>query len=310
MAAPTSAGPKLSIGLPVYNGERYLREVLDAILAQTFEDYELVISDNASTDGTAEICQEYAGRDKRIRYLRNEKNLGAAKNFSRVFELSTAPYFKWAAFDDLIAPEFLERCLETVVGDPEAVLAYARARYIDHEGRIIEGGEEGPLRHVDWRPKARDRFRQLLDGFGGDGGASAPMFMFGVIRADLLRRTRLFGGYFSSDCVLLSELILLGKFIEVPEYLLFIRLHPGSSSWAPNWSPESLQEFLDPGPKRRIPLTLMMRRFYLEYFRAVAGSPLKIRDKATLFLYNTTLPLRRLRKKLGTKLAQRGFARR
>ena len=303
MTAPRSRVPRLSIGLPVYNGEQYLREALDAILAQTFEDFELVISDNASTDGTAKICREYARRDKRIRYNRNEKNLGAAKNFSRVFELSRAPYFKWAAADDLMAPEFVARCMEALEREPRASLAYTRAKYIDGEGRVIEGVEQGRLRHVDWRRRPVNRFRQLLDGFGADNGCSAPMFFHGVIRSDVLRRTRLIGEYYAFDCVLLSELILLGEFSEVPEFLFFIRLHPGSSSW-PGRSWESVREFHDPKARKYVSLPLLMLRQYLEYFTAVARSPLGTRDKASLFLYSTTPPFRRLRNKLGRKLAQ------
>jgi len=301
--AQTEHRPRVSIGLPVYNGDRYLSGALDVILAQTFEDYELIISDNASTDGTAEICQEYAARDKRIRYYRNEKNLGAAKNFNRVFELSTAPYFKWAAVDDLIAPDFVARCIEALECEPRAVLAYTRAKYIDREGGVIESSQQDLPRHVDWRPGPVARFRQLLDGFGADGGASAPMFWYGVIRADLLKGTRLMGGYFASDLVLLSELIVLGEFIEVPEFLFFIRLHPGSSSWAENWNPQGIQEFLDPEASRRVPVPLLMRRHYLEYFIAVARSQIGIGSKASLFLYCTTPPLRKLREKAQAKLA-------
>jgi glycosyltransferase involved in cell wall biosynthesis len=90
--------PRLSIGMPVFNGEKYLKEALDSILAQTYSDFELLISDNASTDRTEQICREYAAKDRRIRYYRNEKNIGAPKNFNRVFELSSGKYFRWATF--------------------------------------------------------------------------------------------------------------------------------------------------------------------------------------------------------------------
>src|SRR5687767_6137887 len=106
--------PALSIGLPVYNGERYLREAIGSILSQDFTDFELIISDNASTDGTAAICAFYAARDARIRYHRSETNLGAAPNHRRVFELARAPFFKWAAHDDSGSPQLLERCVQTM----------------------------------------------------------------------------------------------------------------------------------------------------------------------------------------------------
>src|SRR5215211_4893186 len=99
--------PQVSIGLPVYNGERYLALCLDSMLAQSFKEFEIVISDNASTDQTAEICRSYQNKDRRIRYFRNEQNAGAAWNHNRVFELSSAPLLKWAACDDLHEPLFL-----------------------------------------------------------------------------------------------------------------------------------------------------------------------------------------------------------
>ena len=113
--------PRVSIGIPVYNGGRFIKEAIDSILAQTFEDFELILSDNASTDETEEICKEYATLDRRIRYYRNEENLGAAKNYNRVFELSNGEYFKWASHDDLCAPEYLERCIAALCPPPPGV---------------------------------------------------------------------------------------------------------------------------------------------------------------------------------------------
>src|SRR6185369_4346332 len=103
--------PSVSIGLPVYNGVNYLRQALDSLLAQTFGDWELILSDNGSTDATESICREFAARDGRIRYLREPVNRGATWNFNRVFELSRAPLFRWAAHDDVCSPELLERCV-------------------------------------------------------------------------------------------------------------------------------------------------------------------------------------------------------
>jgi hypothetical protein len=130
--------PLLSIGLFVYNGERFLEETLDSILSQTFTDFELIISDNASTDRTAEISQAYARADSRISYYRNEKNMGAGWNLRRVYELATGKYFKWAAADDLLEPEFLRRCVEALESDPGCVVAYARTKEIDANGTFIK----------------------------------------------------------------------------------------------------------------------------------------------------------------------------
>src|SRR5436190_12174806 len=93
--------PIVSIGLPVFNGERYLRQALDSLLGQDFQDFELIISDNASTDRTAEICRAYVAKDRRIRYYRNESNIGSAPNYRRVFELARGEFFKWCSHDDV-----------------------------------------------------------------------------------------------------------------------------------------------------------------------------------------------------------------
>jgi glycosyltransferase involved in cell wall biosynthesis len=126
--------PKVSVGMPVFNGDRFIAETIDSILAQTFGDFELIISDNASTDGTEKICRQYADDDGRIRYVRNRENLGAAYNYNQTFHLSSGDYFKWACHDDLLRPEFLERCVEVLDRDPSAVLVYTDWAPIDETG--------------------------------------------------------------------------------------------------------------------------------------------------------------------------------
>src|SRR5215471_13265296 len=123
--------PLLSIGLFVYNGERFLEETLVSILNQTFTDFELIISDNASTDRTGQIAQAYAERDNRIRYYRSEKNMGAGWNVRRVYELATGKYFKQAAADDLLEPDFLRLCVEALENDPSCVVAYPKTKVVD-----------------------------------------------------------------------------------------------------------------------------------------------------------------------------------
>ena len=129
-----SCKPRVTIGMPVYNGAALVGAALESILAQTLTDFELIISDNASTDATAEVCRSYAAKDRRIRYYRNEKNLGAAPNFNRVVELATngVPYFKWAAHDDVIAPTFLEKCARVLDAAPQSVVAGWVARLAKH----------------------------------------------------------------------------------------------------------------------------------------------------------------------------------
>ena len=220
--------PRVSIGMPVYNGENFLKEALDSILAQTFENFELIISDNASTDSTEEICQEYAAKDKRISYHRNEQNIGGCRNFNRVFELSNSEYFKWATHDDLCAPELLEQCVEALDKRSSVVLAYPRTVIIDEQGREVERY----FRSLDINsPRPHERFKRyhdcLRECWGKGWWVWTPLH--GVIRTRALKMTPLLGSYISSDTVLLSELALLGEFYEVPEHLFFKRKHSQSS---------------------------------------------------------------------------------
>jgi glycosyltransferase involved in cell wall biosynthesis len=137
--------PYVSIGLPVYNGENFLHEAITSILAQTFQDFELIISDNASTDKTEEICRAFTDQDERIKYSRNRENIGVEKNFYRVFALSSGKYFKWAAHDDLCHPDFLQSCIDVLDRDFTTVLCYPRAVIIDDKGKVIKGCHPRPL---------------------------------------------------------------------------------------------------------------------------------------------------------------------
>lgn len=214
--------PTVSIGLPVYNGERFLSEALDSILGQTFADFELIISDNGSVDRTKEICQAYAAGDQRIRYARSETNRGAAWNFNNVFRLSAGRYFKWAAHDDICAREFLARCVEALERDPGIVVCFPRTVQIDEQGR-----EEKKRDHIDLpnlgSPRAHERFHDII---ANRHGCEA---VFGVMRTDALRRTPLIGNYMASDKVLLALLSVRGRFHELPDYLFFQREHLGRS---------------------------------------------------------------------------------
>jgi glycosyltransferase involved in cell wall biosynthesis len=209
--------PKVSIGLPVYDGQRYLAMAIESILAQTCDDFELIISDNASTDRTAEICRHYAGRDPRIRYHRQPVNLGAAANFNRVFELAErGKYFKWAACDDWIAPTFLEKCIGRLEREPDAVLCQSLVEMVDDDGRYLEQFDH--TRYGTDLPRASDRFGARLWTY-------RCMDVFGVIRSDLLASTGLIASALGADRTLLLELALCGRFVLVREPLFFNRDH-------------------------------------------------------------------------------------
>lgn len=212
--------PRISIGLPVYNAEKYLRCALDSILSQTFTDFELIISDNASTDSTPAICEHYANMDGRIRYSRNAKNLGAAENFNKVFQRARAEYFKWMAYDDMCLPPFLERCLEVLERDPGVALCYPKTVLIDESGNeIIKYDDRLHMMHG----APHERLRHYLT------KVNLANAVFGVIRASVLRETRLLGKYFGADYILLMELCLRGKFYEVHDHLFLRRDHERNS---------------------------------------------------------------------------------
>lgn len=238
----TARPPLVTIGLPTYNGSKYLPATLDALLAQDLEDFELVISDNGSTDATAAIAAEAAGADRRVRYERSATNRGAAWNYNRVLALARGRYFKWAADDDLCEPSFLSRCVEILEASPAAVVAYPQTLIIGPGGETV-----GPLEDGDLDLRADDpveRLRQLLD----HRVEWHPVF--GVIRTDVLRLTLGISTLHLSDVALLAELSLLGQFHQVPERL-FLRRYHDERSIAANPTFEAYAAWYDPDRKGR-----------------------------------------------------------
>jgi glycosyltransferase involved in cell wall biosynthesis len=237
------------------------------------DDFELIICDNASTDRTEAICRAYAERDARIRYRRNESNVGASANYNLTFELARGEYFKWAAHDDICAPTYLERCVEALDRDPGVVLAYTQAQAIDSEGKIVK--VYPGKRHFN-SPSPRARFYEfVLD-------PHPIVAVFGVMRCEVLGRTRLIGKYAGSDRPLLSELSLLGKFFEVPERLFFYRFH-AAQSWGGNKSPQATQAWYD--PQRAGKITFPQWRLLREHVRSIQRAPLSLIDRASCYLY-------------------------
>lgn len=214
----------VSIGLPVYNGERFLAEAIADILAQDHADFELIISDNASTDGTEAICRRFAAQDRRVSYRRAPENRGAAWNFNETVRLARHGLFKWAAHDDRLEPGFVGACVRALESAPTAVLAYTQAVEIDDQGRELRPYRARLSRSTS--PHAHERFRELC----GDEHNCFPIF--GVIRTAALRRTPLIGAYVGSDRVLLAELGLAGPFCEVDQPLFRHREHVDRSTRA------------------------------------------------------------------------------
>jgi glycosyltransferase involved in cell wall biosynthesis len=215
--------PLVSVGMPVYNGERFIREAIESILGQTFQDFELIVCDNASTDRTPEIVRSYAARDLRIRYERSERNRGAAYNYNRVTALARGTYIRHAAHDDVLAPTNLERCVAVLEADPGIALAYPQMSRIDQYGRVLDTFR-GSLVIDDPDPVARWRtFHRLIY----LGSMCDPVF--GLFRASVLKATPVLRPLISADMILLGDVALRGRIAEIPEVLFFERWYPGTS---------------------------------------------------------------------------------
>lgn len=261
-----STVPRLTIGLPVYNGENYLSESLDSLLAQTYPDFELVISDNASTDGSAEICRTYERMDPRVRYIRQPHNIGAAPNHNFLIDEARGELFKWAAHDDLFAPELVARCVETLDANPSAILAHAYLAVVDEAGKTVE---EYDYQLATDSPSAPERFRSLMFTEGGDD-------FYGVIRTDVLRRVTPHDSYHNAGRKFIAELSLYGPFLQVPEVMFFRRDHPGRGDRL--GSIPAVCANLD--PRRRGQSTARLLGAYLAgFFAGVARAPLSTADR-------------------------------
>ncbi len=262
---------RASIGLPVYNGENFLEAALCSLLAQTHSDFELIISDNASADRTEEICRAFAARDRRIRYYRNNTNIGSARNFYRAFELSSGEYFKWAAHDDLNAPEFLERCINVLDQESSIVLCYPKTKIIDERGRFLRDYDFA----VDTTsPKPHVRLYNILR-------TDHWCFqIFGVMRADIFRKMLIYEGFRGYDRNMLAEFCLFGRVYEWPEFLFFRRDHSGTSA---NLYAGSSQQFATYDPPSSQLRYLAWRRFR-GYFAAVAHAPLNVSERLLCYM--------------------------
>ncbi len=219
MSLSAQSTARLSIAVPVYNGERYLARTLDSLLNQTFGDFELIITDNASTDATPDICRAYAARDSRIQYHRAEQNRGVAANFRWGYELAKAPYFKWQAADDLCAPTFLEKCVAVLDADPSVVIAFTQTMIIDEDDQPVR--QNGYDAEADL-PQPHKRFSRLMNVNHRMHGAHE---LYGVIRREALDRIPVYTRVVRSDSIMLARLALLGRFRRVEEPLFLNREH-------------------------------------------------------------------------------------
>jgi glycosyltransferase involved in cell wall biosynthesis len=263
----------LSIGLPVYNGERYLSRAVNSLLNQDFEDFELIISDNDSSDGTESICRAFARKDRRIRYMRSDKNRGATWNFRRVFELAQGDYFKYAAYDDECYPTMVRRCMEMIIeGGPTVALAYTRSEVIDENSAVIP--RVAGLRWDSVATAAKtphERLRHVL------WWVLHGQAYYGIMRSAFLRQTRPFGSV-AADWVILAQLAMLGRIVEVPEVLFRFRKH-SSNSWDGTRTPLQILRWHNPeasGLEKLLPFRISIM---FEHMKSVSYLPLSRFEK-------------------------------
>jgi glycosyltransferase involved in cell wall biosynthesis len=239
---------------------------LDSCLAQDFEDFELIIVDNASDDGTEEISIEYANRDQRVRYIRNQENIGAQANHNLAFELASGEFFKWAAHDDWITPDFLGRCVAELDRNPDAVLCFTQVAHTDESGDVFR------VRRDEADGAGSSNVRERLHAVTWSvREIAAPVF--GVMRSDALRATGLLRAVPEPDRLLIGELALLGPLIQIPEVLLYRYLgqaHKSRNSWI----------WVHPANVGR--LRLATPKLVLHHLRAIGAADEGVATKAAL----------------------------
>jgi glycosyltransferase involved in cell wall biosynthesis len=265
-----STAPRLTVGLPVYNGASYVAESLDALLGQTFEDFELIISDNASTDDTSDICRQYEKQDSRVSYYRQPRNIGLAPNHNFVVEKARGKLFKWAAGDDLYGRDLLRLCVEAMDADPDVVLAHSYTAMIDSTGAVT-AALVYPL--ATSSRSAPERLRSLLFDSGGDDDG-------GMMRTEVLRRTAMKESYHHADRTIIAELALHGPFYQVPDWLYFRRDHEERAERA---CPTVRSRCANMDPSRASRLRNPLPRLYAEYIwgyaKAIRRAPLSPADR-------------------------------
>ena len=291
----------VSIGLPVFNAERYVWRAIDSILGQTYENWQLIISDNCSTDGTAQICRAYAEKDRRITYVRQSRNLGLYPNFHFVSQLAAGKYFVWRAADDELEPTFLQESVDAFERDPSLSLVAPRAEAIGPSGEHLHG--------YDWLKTGRHeggdcvaQFKGLYREFGLDDvwtetdasgmkqwGGSAPLYIFAMMRTEMLRRMRPLGSHMRADETFICQLSLWGRVLELPAVLSRIRIHDEAASrLVVEWDAGSWQRVQDPRSASGLRLWVATHWWHVEHLLCISSAPIPLRAKARLYWFIAT----------------------
>jgi len=277
---------KISIGVPVYNGLPYVGQLMDSLLGQTFGDFDIVISDNASNDGTEELLRAYAAADARVKYHRNETNIGLIPNYNRVFELASAPYFKWSAADDLYEPDYLAACFPAIRDDASVAVSHSETALVDKDGCALpyDAGLHACFDDKNGRTWLLDRddcacsgertrrFRAVLAG----QIMCAPIY--GLMRRETLLKTVLHQSFFGSDKLLLAELALHGRYAIAPGKLFRKRMHTEMTSMM---GKTSVQSRIDPSIRLKSAQLVKLGH----YISMLRKTDLSAAEKARCFAY-------------------------
>ena len=281
-----NAVPRLTIGLPVYNSERYVAESIASLLGQSYTDFELIISDNASTDDTPGICERHAKEDSRIRYYRQPTNIGLAPNHNFCAEQARGELFKWAAGDDLYHRDLVLRCVEVLDERPEVVLAHSYTAMIDDDSKIYQANAYSLGTSA---PRPSDRFRSMLHDSGGDDDG-------GVMRTAVLLGTAMKNSYHHADRTIIAELALHGPFYHVPEWMYFRRdhpdraerAHPGVRARCANMDPRRANPWLHPLPR-------LLGEYFWAYISMIQRAPLDHAERGACYGHLATWMVRRFK---------------
>jgi len=268
-SASNAVSPLVSIGVAVYNEARHLAEALDSLRAQDYPNIEIVISDNASTDATPQICAEYVAMDPRIRYHRKDTNTGSFDNFNRVLDLARGEFFMWASGHDVRQPSQVSKCVEVMLEDSGIVLCYTQMIWIDGEGRPLEPLEKGQD-YIDTRGLELSLLRINVVLWGLRGGQPS----YGVFRRQALKKTPAYTHIVSPDMALLIELAAIGKFAYVSDPLLYVRRGETYDNW-PFYLGRHFPEELHGGKTERL-YWRMMREVAMRVVRHIHTVPGKV----------------------------------
>ena len=226
---PSGDQPTVTVGVPVYNGERYLDEVLTGLRRQTFDDLEIVVADNCSTDRTVQVAADHAAADPRVVVVRNPVNLGLASNFNRVFAVARGRYFRWNMGDDPVEPGLVEDCVRVLDAEPGTVLAVPGWDLVDEDGRPTRLEQRAGIPVTTWSDDREERLDQVSRYVTGPTSIGVLPYLSGLVRSAALWSTGLLGSYPRSDRVLLTRLAACGTFRELDDVTQHIRIHPGSA---------------------------------------------------------------------------------